>query len=191
MDQARRDVAPADIKRDREAEREPDEEQDAGRRVAPDALVPAVEQQPEGRPVARQRAVDRRPQVGAEDAGRRCISARAKAERRRSLICVPICSACTRRARASRWVSSSSATAASRSARSRRTSALGWAASSFGSRAELLEAGAGGVESRLKLVDDLAQALPDRVDLLAQPLQVGIGEVAPGERRILLVKLEP
>ena len=58
------------------------------------------------------------------------------------------------------------------------------------SRAELLEAGAGGVKSRLKLVNHLAQALPDRVDLLAQPLQVGIGEVAPGERRILLVKLE-
>ena len=54
--------------------------------------------------------------------------ARVKPARRRSPIWVLSCSAWTSRARPSRWVSSSSATAASRSARSLATSALssGW-----------------------------------------------------------------
>ena len=190
VDEARRDVAPAGVKRDREADREPDDEEDAGRRVAPDALVPAVEQEPEGRPVARQRAVDRRPQVGAEDAGRTLHQRAGEGG------AAPVADLCPDLLRLDEEGAGKplgfvdlgdgrfplGALALDVGARLGRLL--------LRSRAELLEAGPGGVKSRLKLVDDLAQALPDRVDLLAQPLQVGIGEVAPGERRVLLVELE-
>ena len=119
--------------------------------------------------------------------------ARVKPARRRSPIWVLSCSACTSRARPSRWVSSSSATAASRSARSLATSALssGWPFSGFGS--ELAQALPAGLELGSLLVDDGADLREDRLDLQADVLQVRIRHGASLDRRFLLVEihLEP
>jgi hypothetical protein len=68
-----------------------------------------------------------------------------------------------------------------------RVGALGWRVL-LRLRAELIEPRPGAVEARLNLVDGGADALPERVDLLPDALQVGIVEVA-GERRVVLVEL--
>ena len=60
----------------------------------------------------------------------------------------------------------------------------------LGLRAELFEPGLGGVALRREVGDEGAQALGDRVDALAQALKLGVRQVAPIERGLLLIEVK-
>lgn len=188
LDKPRREIAPAGVKRDREADREPEEDKHAGRRPCLDPVGPALEEEPQGGGIPRQRPHYRGPEIGTQDP-RGALQERAGEGG---------AAAVARLGRDLLGLNQDGAREPQRLVElAERGLSLGPVALDVGAllrrvllrpRAELVEPCLGGVDPRLELVDDVPDALPERFGLLADALEVLIAKVA-AERCVLLGEL--